>query len=210
MKGLLIKDFLAQRRMTNFLALIFVVSVAIASGEKVLIFLSAVVGFMAMISGLVILSVTVFDEYSKWLTFVAAVPVSRRTVIIEKYVFALLWIIGTDLLFPLLGMRSGEISKIIPAIVSYSAVTLWYVITIIPLKIIFSVKEDGTFFSNLYLLPFFAPLFPLFFPARRWADRILEQLRSDPTKILIVLSITAASLLLSLYISIRAFEKEDL
>ena len=87
MKGLLVKDFKLIKLQKNF----FIVIVAIAIGLAIInddpTFM---LGFLTFIMSLFTLSTISYDEFDNGNAFLFTLPVSRKSYVMEKYIFSLL------------------------------------------------------------------------------------------------------------------------
>ena len=85
MKGLLIKDFKLLMEQKRFLLIVpvFGVFFMISNGE-----LSSGLGYITMLSTLLILSTISYDEYDNGMSFLMTLPFDRAMYVKEKYVFS--------------------------------------------------------------------------------------------------------------------------
>ncbi|MDO4711688.1 MAG: ABC-2 transporter permease [Peptostreptococcaceae bacterium] len=214
MIGLLLKDLMGQRRLKVFFIGVFIfVALIIPSGE-IERFLSSIVGVLAMVSGLTILSVMALDDYSKWTIFAASMPISRRTIIVEKYLFAILLVLAMDLIFILLGMIAGDLTKIWGALLFYDAFTLWYILTYCPFRVFFAQGHTENASAMVYPILLVSPIALQLVIGKR-VDRLAMQemmgyFLGDPMRLSIVLGVVVLLLLISMEISVRGFQKKDL
>ncbi len=91
MKGLLIKDFKLMKAQNKFLILMAVLCIWFFIANREVAF---VISYMAaMISVLVVATVN-YDEYDNGMGFLFTYPISRRSYVLEKFVFGMLMMAG--------------------------------------------------------------------------------------------------------------------
>lgn len=89
MKGLLIKDFLylKQQGRALLVLLIFFVAFAVMSKGGAM---TAISGLAVAVTLVVVINTFAFDEGSKWDIYAFSLPVRKKQIVLEKYVFLLL------------------------------------------------------------------------------------------------------------------------
>ena len=90
MKGLLIKDFKLMLMQKNFFIIIIVVACLISISSQDSTFM---IGFITLILSLFTVSTISYDEFDNGYPFLLTLPFSRKTYVLEKYVYGL--ILGT-------------------------------------------------------------------------------------------------------------------
>ena len=90
MKGLLIKDFKLMLMQKNFFIIIIVVACLISISSQDPTFM---IGFITLILSLFTVSTIFYDEFDNGYPFLLTLPFSRKTYVLEKYVYGL--ILGT-------------------------------------------------------------------------------------------------------------------
>ena len=90
MKGLLIKDFKLMLIQKNFFIIIIVVTCLISISSQDPTFM---IGFITLILSLFTVSTISYDEFDNGYPFLLTLPFSRKTYVLEKYVYGL--ILGT-------------------------------------------------------------------------------------------------------------------
>lgn len=90
MKGLLIKDFKLMLMQKSFFIIIIVVACLISISSQDPIFM---IGFITLILSLFTVSTISYDEFDNGYPFLLTLPFSRKTYVLEKYVYGL--ILGT-------------------------------------------------------------------------------------------------------------------
>ena len=90
MKGLLIKDFKLMLMQKNFFIIIIVVACLMSISSQDSTFM---IGFITLILSLFTVSTISYDEFDNGYPFLLTLPFSRKTYVLEKYVYGL--ILGT-------------------------------------------------------------------------------------------------------------------
>ena len=90
MKGLLIKDFKLMLMQKNFFIIIIVVACLISISSQDPTFM---IGFITLILSLFTVSTISYDEFDNGYPFLLTLPFSRKTYVLEKYVYGL--VLGT-------------------------------------------------------------------------------------------------------------------
>lgn len=96
MKGLLIKDFKLMLMQKNFFIIIIVVACLISISSQDPTFM---IGFITLILSLFTVSTISYDEFDNGYPFLLTLPFSRKTYVLEKYVYGLIlgagaWIVS--------------------------------------------------------------------------------------------------------------------
>ena len=111
MKGLIVKDLMVAGRQIRT-ALVIVLFYAVLFWRNV----SVLVGLMSMMSMMTVVSSFSYDEASRFISYAAALPVARRTIVRAKYAlgFGLLALGagGSALLTMLVGVLAGGLASL--------------------------------------------------------------------------------------------------
>lgn len=87
MKGLLLKDFKLVKLQKNFFFMIIAVAVGLTIINDDATFM---LGFLTFVMSMFTLSTISYDEFDNGNAFLFTLPVSRKSYVVEKYVFSLL------------------------------------------------------------------------------------------------------------------------
>lgn len=87
MKGLLLKDFKLVKLQKNFFFMIIAVAVGLTIINNDATFM---LGFLTFVMSMFTLSTISYDEFDNGNAFLFTLPVSRKSYVVEKYVFSLL------------------------------------------------------------------------------------------------------------------------
>jgi len=97
MKGLIIKDILnLKKQFKTILFIIITYSVFFSmsfSTENSNVEPSIISGIMIFLSITISISSFSYDEYSKWDKYAASLPISRKTIVLSKYILSMLFLI---------------------------------------------------------------------------------------------------------------------
>lgn len=110
MKGLLVKDFKLLKLQRNFFLVIIAIAIGLAIINDNPTFM---LGFLTFIMSLFTLSTITYDEFGNGYAFLFTLPISRKSYVLEKYIFSLLvgsssWILAV-LLAGVFGLIKGTV-----------------------------------------------------------------------------------------------------
>lgn len=97
MKGLLVKDFLCikqQAKILFMLLLFFAAFSIIAKGGAMM----AVTGLTLAAALVIIMNTFAFDDGAKWDIYAFSLPVRKKQIVFEKYIFTLIMTVAASLL----------------------------------------------------------------------------------------------------------------
>lgn len=87
MKGMLIKDCKLMKNNAIFLILVIIMSIGFAAGMKNAFF---AIGYATALISIFSVNTIAYDEYDNGMPHLFSLPVSRKTYVKEKYIFAIL------------------------------------------------------------------------------------------------------------------------
>ena len=107
MKGLLIKDAILIKKycILNFAISVLFFAISVIDPENILFALVSVV----LISRIPI-TINAYDEQFKWNLFEAALPINRKTVVLEKYALLLILVLPVTVIYSLIGLIFNDFS----------------------------------------------------------------------------------------------------
>lgn len=213
MKGLLYKDFVGSLKEIKLVGLIFLFFCAFAliGGKETF---DPMLGAMLAIGSMFSLFSLSNDKLAGWDKFICASPISRKKVILTKYVLMLLTDTAVILLIGVTNQLVGSAiplnflplllailfffnSVMFPICLRFGqslAILIFLLFAFVPLGIVFALDKlnllPAGFLENISSLQFLSVLSP-------------------ETAILLLLLATALLLLLSLYLSMRIYEKKE-
>ena len=107
MRGLIIKDLLNLKKqagyLTLFIALYAILSIYMGNVEFV-------AGMIILLCAILPITAMSYDERAKWDRYALSMPVSRRDVVLSKYMLGLLLILPGSLLALICGIIAGDTS----------------------------------------------------------------------------------------------------
>lgn len=211
MKGLLMKDLMISKRslMTfgGILLLLFVLSMAFRSDYSLLG--DGTLSFMTIYFA-VFLSINLFayDETCKWNLYVLSLPISKRLLVLGRYVYLLLAVISATCISFLLSAAAGNLfhAEVILQILSSVMMSLILIGILTPLMYRF-----GTQTARILLMGVFLLVFLLIYLLQRLPFAI-----SDPSDLSIFFLVGAAFVVsvilffVSYLVSCKIMEKKDI
>jgi ABC-type transport system involved in multi-copper enzyme maturation permease subunit len=127
MKGLLLKDFLSLK---NYIRTILIVLIAYALFSFFGNNISMLMVMFALFSAMLPVTTFFYDEQAKWDKYALSHSVERRTVVLSKYVFALLILVVGELIalgvVSILGIIKPEMALTGSELLSLAAVGVFY------------------------------------------------------------------------------------
>lgn len=132
MKGLLIKDFLYLKQQGRALLVLLIFFVAFAFMSKGGA-MTAISGLAVAVTLVVVINTFAFDEGSKWDIYAFSLPVRKKRIVLEKYVFLLLMTAAVTLIseifaFAFHGMENFGVTLLTLAACAGVGITLCSVI----------------------------------------------------------------------------------
>ena len=107
MKGLLIKDAILIKKycILNFAISVLFFAISVMDPENILFALVSVV-----LISLIPITINAYDEQFKWNLFEAALPINRKTVVLEKYALLLILVLPVTVIYSLIGLIFNDFS----------------------------------------------------------------------------------------------------
>lgn len=141
MKGLLVKDFkLLMLQKNNFLFIILT-SIGILIFTDALLFM---IGFIPFILSIFSLTSISYDEYNNGNAFLFSLPVSRKNYAVEKYLFAIIIMIGGWIISTFIVLGAGSIiNENLIDILTYSFTVLSIILINTSVILPFQLKFGG-------------------------------------------------------------------
>lgn len=129
MKGLLIKDAILIRKYCKFhfiISLIFFIISLVGSSVKTSN-INFVYYAVAMVS-IIPITISAYDEQSKWNFYEAALPLSRKQIVLEKYILTVFIVIPVSVIYTviLFAVKGGDLSK---ALLTFAIMLLFSLIS---------------------------------------------------------------------------------
>lgn len=205
MKGLLVKDGLLIKNQYKTLPLLLACGFIMAFSMEAF---TAMI-YVAVIGAMVALGTIAYDEFDHGYTYLLSLPVSRKTYVREKYLFAVLWGLACIILGLIMDMAAALIKGTFPlagagdiaaALGGAAAMLLIMLSVTIPARIKFGSEKSSIVlfvFAGLIAALFAAFRYGKFFPAS-WGEKIRRLPETSGTGVLIAAVLAAAVLILVL------------
>lgn len=215
MKGLLIKDFylnfLNKRTAMTYLAITLFMSFTMSG--------SFIVGYTAMLMGILAISTLSYDEMDNGFPFLMSLPVSRKTYVTEKYVyFILLDIIGGifgTVIYIASAMIKGEAVDLLNDVPSALAVVFVMAVMLsimLPIQLKYGVEK-----SRVTMMVIYGAIFAICMlisqseQAAASIANVVEKLENSPQALVLSLMVLAGLTILfvSYMISVRIMKNKE-
>lgn len=206
MKGLLIKDFInIKRQLITFSAFIVLYIVLSLSSGDATVFQGVIVILFAMLP----VTALAYDERTKWDKYMIALPVSRRQIVGEKYLFGAIMSIAAAVIGFLFDMivtfATGEAFNVEALIILgvFAVVALLFLSLNLPLMFKFGTEKGRFFIIAVSVVIILVP--GLFM-------NVSVTPPDDNTVVAGIAVGTVISIILffvSMFISMRVYEKKD-
>ena len=208
MKGLLIKDFMLLRSYGKSLLLLFALFfiIGLTSG------IAFIVGIVMIESVMLAITTFSYDDAAKWNTYMLSMPVSRKTAVQEKYLFAMLRSLIGILLAIVAGFAAGMIRGAVDWLEIFASVggclfmSCIYVSLMIPITYRYGTEKMRFLLLGVFFFLFFI-LFGGYVLLKKTAPGALETLARMWTLLPIL---TVAALAVSYTMSVHIFEKKEI
>jgi len=209
MTGLLFKDLLNLRKYSKTLAAVFLIWCAIYIPQGSVNFLA---GMMCILTVMMAVGSMSYDESAKWDRYALAMPLTRRDLVLAKYLLALLLGVGGSLLALLIGfIASFFIPASIADLAMVTAVSLLLSLVYASIVLPFIYKL-GVEKARLIMIVAFLVPYALVVGLGRVINVDLSALESaSPTSLLLLgAALTALVVFISYRVSYGIFAKRDL
>lgn len=203
MKGLILKDLYMMRKYNMSFLLIFAVFMAVSffGGEN-----SFFTVYPVLLAGILPVNLIAYDEKSKWMSYAAVFPYSRRQIVTVKYVitavvYAVILLCTFAVQWLKAAVYGGDISDIISIISVLAPVGI--IPSAVMLPLIFKLGVEKGRIVYILGICIICALIPMF--------TMNEDLRIDiGAAQLMIIIIPILLFIFSWYVSVRVFEKREL
>lgn len=214
MKGLLLKDIFTLRKQFSILGLLLIFYGIWGYFVGNFVFLST---FMPFIFTMMVLTSFSYDDASKWTGFALSLPVSRKCLVLSKYVLTLILafigvILSLAFSYLLVFISREPVTKeiLLSSLVS-SFLCLLFSSTMIPLVFKFGTEKSRTAMFSIIMIPLI-----LFYGASKIGlfdnlEKITPQQQAMLEKFLpaIFIAVALAALAISFFISLQIVKKKE-
>ncbi len=156
MKGLILKDILNLRPQLKIFGLMILIYAVIFIPTGQADFIS---GFITVISAVIVVTTISYDDLAKWDRFALTMPITRKEVVLSKYVSMLLFSIAGAIIASIFNIAGGYINKdiniaqvLLTSVASLSTALIFGSI-ILPLLYKFGVEKARFFIILCALIP---------------------------------------------------------
>lgn len=213
MKGLIIKDILNLKKQIKtvfFIILIYAGFSLTSSNDYSNMQSSFISGIIILLSITVSISSFSYDEYSKWDKYAASLPVSRKNIVLSKYILSILFLLAgfiVSLLYTIIIMLTGNTVNILETILSICimiSIAILIISILLPSVYKFGVEKARILMFAIY----FTPTIIIVLLSRFNLVTLSENQLMLIFKLLPVFAIVI--LIISFLISCKIFEKKEL
>jgi len=160
MKGLIIKDFLVLKQNSKIYIFMIVGYTIYSFMVKDLSMISTMIALWSFMANISAFS---YDEKAKWDLFILSASITRKQLVLSKYVFALLiCIVGVAIVLPMniaiTLMYNFDFLNMIYLLLLVCGIAYLLSIILYPLIFKFGVDKARTFMTIIFMIPMIAPL----------------------------------------------------
>lgn len=206
MKGLILKDFYSLRQQGKIYFLLLAFYIFYSSVTRNISMMS---GMVALICALTPITTIAYDENCKWDRYALSMPISRKTIVLSKYVFGILLELGSMVIVALLSAgivtytKEMDIKDALNVMLVVNGIGVLFLSVILPLLLKFGVQKARLIMFILIVIP---TVIAYFYEKLNFSVPSPETLKIlaylSPVFLLIIV-------LLSIVISIRIYEKKE-
>lgn len=151
MLGLIFKDFICMKKTSLKLFVFFIVYFIIFTSTGNISFLSAMI---IMLSTMFVITTFAYDEVAKWDCFALSLPVTKKQVVLSKYLLAVIFdVMGILVVFIIHVIKNRLIYEELISIYALAAVALIIVSILIPLIYKFGTQKSRIWLIVIFLVP---------------------------------------------------------
>lgn len=213
MKGLLLKDFLILKECKQIvLLLLFYIVISFLTNN-----FSFVSAILIMYTTIFVLTTFSYDAYSKWEKYSLCFPVSRKDLVLSKYLFFLLLLAGavfisltlsvSFLLFINQTPNKELILETIFSMIGISTYAVFFISVLFPIVFKIGIEKSRTLMMIIMAVPF------LLFAFLGYNHMLPFRELSEQTVILflcVLFLLSFCALFASFFLSLKIFVKKDL
>lgn len=206
MKGLILKDFYSLRQQGKIYFLLLAFYIFYSSVTRNISMMS---GMVALICALTPITTIAYDENCKWDRYALSMPISRKTIVLSKYVFGILLELGSMVIVALLSAgivtytKEMDIKDALNVMLVVNGIGVLFLSVILPSLLKFGVQKARLIMFILIVIP---TVIAYFYEKLNFSVPSPETLKIlaylSPVFLLIIV-------LLSIVISIRIYEKKE-
>ncbi len=206
MKGLILKDFFALKKQGKTFLVLFIFYLLFSYMTKNISMLGMMI---VLICAMMPITTMSFDELCKWDKYALSMPVSRKTIVLSKYIFGILFnFAGIIIVAPISAVmviitQEMKVGDSLLMILAMEGIAITFLAFIMPILFKFGVEKG----RMLMLLVIFLPTMMFFLLSKLGIELPSEQ----TLKLLTYLSpiVVIIFLLFSICISIKIYDKKE-
>ncbi len=207
MTGLLLKDLLSLKKAGSRIAVFMVMYIIIFASSGNLTFLSAMI---TIIMTMFVLNTFAYDELCKWDYFALSLPVTKRQIVLSKYILAFLFALSGVLVSLLIYLAKGQVNlEVAATLCIVSSISL--LISSVMLLLIFKLgtQKARIWMVLIVLLP---SVGITILGNLGWRPSANVQIGNSTVEMLIVLALPVALIVfvLSYYLSCNIFSRKEI
>lgn len=207
MKGLLIKDLFAVKKQGKIVMIFLVFYVVYSVAMKNVSMLGAMITLLCAMMPITTMS---YDEYCKWDRYALTMPITRKTIVLSKYLFSILLdiaamcIVAPTSAIMVIFTKEMEVGEALLTTAAIGGVALVFLSIILPLLFKFGVEKG----RMLLMLVIFVPTILVFLLNKmgfKMPDEHTLKLFAYASPVIVILV-----LLVSIWVSIGIYEKKEM
>ncbi|XOQ48130.1 MAG: ABC-2 family transporter protein [Eubacteriales bacterium] len=151
MIALITKDLLTMKKLGIRVCVILVLYAFIFSSFGSVAFLSA---FIIIFSAMLIVNAFAYDELAKWDTYALSLPVTKKQIVLSRYLLGFLFDTAGYILSILLGLVSGNLDSELSAIAyCFFAASLFITALMLPFLYKFGTQKARIWIMMFFIMP---------------------------------------------------------
>ena len=207
MKGLIIKDLIALKNRAK----IFFILAAFYIVYSIFMKDTNILGAMIiMFCTMIPITTMSYDEYYKWDKYAVSLPVSRKTIVFSKYIFGILFnlagvvIVAVVYIFTANITVASAIGESLLTLLGLCMISILFLSITLPIMFKFGVEKGRLLMMAVFFTPTILIMLISKLNIAKPSEQALQKLvLISPVIILVIL-------LISIFVSIRIFERKEL
>lgn len=155
MKGIILKDLLNSRKnLKNLLIMCFLYAIIFSTMN-----LSALSSVITILFTMQILTTFSYDDYTRWNQYALSLPISKKQLVLSKYILSLLFIIIGSIISLLLAITISYIKNsllfddVIGAVIGSTTSMIFMILILLPLIFKYGVEKSRMMVIAIFAIP---------------------------------------------------------
>lgn len=155
MKGIILKDLLNSRKnLKNLLIMCFLYAIIFSTMN-----LSALSSVITILFTMQILTTFSYDDYTRWNQYALSLPISKKQLVLSKYILSLLFIIIGSIISLLLAITISLIKNsllfddVIGAVIGSTTSMIFMILILLPLIFKYGVEKSRMMVIAIFAIP---------------------------------------------------------